>query len=82
MINPSEDSKSLKDLLKDNQSLIKIIQSSKNIIERDYYDQEKVNEDFLFTMLSKGYIDENYSDFLSTSYEELFEIMRKQKELL
>ncbi|MBQ7079827.1 MAG: hypothetical protein IJM92_09240 [Fibrobacter sp.] len=73
MINPSEDSKSLKDLLKDNQSLIKIIQSSKNIIERDYNDQEKVNEDFLFTMLSKGYIDENYSDFLSTSYEELFE---------
>ena len=73
MINPSEDSKSLKDLLKDNQSLIKIIQSSKNIIEREYNDQEKVNEDFLFTMLSKGYIDENYSDFLSTSYEELFE---------
>ena len=62
----------LKKLISGNQLLIDIIRREKNIIEKDYDDCDKVKEEFFLTMLSEGYIDENYSDFLSTSYNEQF----------
>ena len=69
--------KSLKDLFSsaniDNRSLIELIQKKKRCVEKEYDNSETINEDFLFMMLSKGYINENYSDYLSQSYSELLE---------
>ncbi len=72
MSNLPEKMQSLKNLILDNQLIIDVIRKEKNRIEKDYDDCDKVKEEFLLTMLSKGYIDENYSDFLSASYEEQF----------
>ena len=72
MANLPEKTHSLKNLILDNQLIIDVIRKEKNRIEKDYDDCDKVREEFLLTMLSKGYIDENYSDFLSASYEEQF----------
>ena len=69
--------KSIKDLFssanKNNRSLIELIQEKKKCIEKEYDNSETINEDFLFMMLSKGYINENYSDYLSQSYSEILE---------
>ena len=69
--------KSLKDLFSsaniDNRSLIELIQKKKRCVEKEYDNSETINEDFLFMMLSKGYINENYRDYLSQSYSELLE---------
>ena len=72
MPNLSGKSQSLKNLILDNQLIIDVIRKEKKRIEENYDDCDKVKEEFLLTMLSKGYIDENYSDFLSVSYEDQF----------
>ena len=59
----------------ENSELIKkIIKKQKEEIEKDYYKNELINEDFLFTMLSKGYIDENYRYYIAKSYDDKFEL--------
>lgn len=70
---------SIKKLLKDTNSetLKKIIKEKKTEIERDYDDNDKINEDFLFTMLSKGYIDEDYRYYIAKSYDDKFELDEK-----
>ena len=72
MSNLPEKTHSLKNLILDNQLIIDVIRKEKKRIEENYDDCDKVKEEFLLTMLSKGYIDENYSDFLSVSYEDQF----------
>ena len=72
MSNSSERIQSVKELVLDNQLFIDVIRKKKSNIEKDYNDYDKVKEEFLLTMLSRGYIDENYSDFLSESYEGQF----------
>lgn len=72
MSNSSERMQSVKELILDNQLFIDVIRNKKSNIEKDYNDCDKVKEEFLLTMLSRGYIDENYSDFLSESYEGQF----------
>ena len=71
-------SDSLKDLLSsaknsDNNILVELIQKKKADVEKDYNNNEIINEDFLLMMLSKGYINENYSDYLSISYNKLLD---------
>ena len=72
MSNSSERMQSVKELVLDNQLFIDVIRKKKSNIEKDYNDYDKVKEEFLLTMLSRGYIDENYSDLLSESYEGQF----------
>lgn len=72
MSNSSEKMQSVKELILDNQLFIDVIRKKKSILEKGYNSFDKVKEEFLLTMLSKGYIDENYSDFLSESYEGQF----------
>ena len=67
---------SIKKILKDTNSetLKRIIKEKKTEIESDYDDNDKIDEDFLFTMLSKGYIDEDYRYYIAKSYDDKFEL--------
>lgn len=65
---------SIKKLLtsKNSQQVIKIIKDKKKEIEKDYHKNDLVNEEFLFTMLSKGYIDEDYRYYIASFYDAKF----------
>lgn len=65
---------SIKKLLIDENSerIKKIIRDEKKNIEKRYQESELIDEDFLFTMLAKGYIDEDYRYYIADSYDAKF----------
>ncbi|SHL69614.1 hypothetical protein [Fibrobacter sp. UWH4] len=69
--------KSLKQLLKDveNASLKNFIKKQKRIIEDElgYSRRERVDEDFLFTVLSEGFINEEYRYYIQQTSEDLLD---------
>lgn len=67
---------SLKELLtgKYNIQLKKIIKDNKIEIEEKHNKKISIDENFLFTMLSKGYIDEDYRYYITKAYVEQFEL--------
>ena len=66
--------KSLKQLLcgEESEQLRNLIKEKKKVIEKDYNERERVKDDFLFTMLSKGYINEDYRYFLEPFSDETY----------
>lgn len=57
---------SLKEMLKSEfgESFKNLIKKKKNEIEKVYSEKERVKDDFLFTMLSKGFINEEYRYYI------------------